>query len=636
MKIIFFIILIWVWNSCIPETVSAHNPINSYHQPADTLQLPDIVISANRFELSDKERSSAVQRLRPSETVWRTALSAGSLIEKSSIANVRGYGPGALQTVSIQGFSGSQLNVHWGDMSLNHAMVGLVDLSLYPAILIDELVINTNQGSSEYGAHALGGVILLEQNPFSEERQTLRLEAGSYGSQSVQMRYQLPVGNLRVDVAGVLQQQDNDYTYDDVTSNPVETRRRRNADKSLNSLLGTISYATSNSAHETRFWLTDVKSGVPGNIIAPNYGSRQNDGILRGMHKYSRVINNQWHGSLSLTASRHQLDFFDPSTNLESLSKSHHVGLRTGARYLHTPNAQLRMSASHNYGWIRTSEYEAPDRHHTVFQLNGYLKTSLDLGIFPSMRIDRYSDFGSAVSASLGLNQSLTESSRLFTNINRNFAPPTFNDLYWPGLGNSDLVPEVAFKLDFGFAYSKDSFEGDVQIFTNSIDNGIQWLPGNNGQFRPSNIRSVSSTGASLNLQYRFSVFQLAGGYTYLNSRYKSERFPGDQAKGNQLLYQPKHRFNARATSRINNTSFIADFFFTDRRYTTEDNGLWLDPHQTVDLSLQQQIEIGTYSLSASASIENILDENYSQIRFYPMPGRSFHFAIQLTRRPNR
>ena len=168
----------------------------------------------------------------------------GSALQNLPAMNVRSYGPALAQTVSMYGFSGSQLSVLWGDVPLNHAMLGLADLSLYPSLMIDKVDVNAQQGSAEYGAHAIGGIITLEHERAPQARQSLQYQRSNLDASTYQARIQQPIGRWYIDAGAVYQDAPNAFSYLDITQNPAEHKRRTNADKSLASAVGIIAYTS--------------------------------------------------------------------------------------------------------------------------------------------------------------------------------------------------------------------------------------------------------------------------------------------------------------------------------------------------------------------------------------------------------
>ena len=69
----------------------------------------------------------------------------------------------------------------------------------------------------------------------------------------------------------------------------------------------------------------------------------------------------------------------------------------------------------------------------------------------------------------------------------RFFAPPSLNDLYWPVLGNENLLSELgyAFKLNVSNNRSSNSkFYYKTGLFYNVVDNWIVWAPDEFAIFR--------------------------------------------------------------------------------------------------------------------------------------------------------
>jgi iron complex outermembrane receptor protein len=552
-----------------------------------------------------------------------------------SMANVRSYGPGLAQTVSLQGFSGSQISVLWEDVPLNNPMLGLTDLSLYPSVMIDFVDVNAHQGSAEYGSHAIGGVIQLRQRRAEQSGLTVLFQGNTLQSRSAQARVQQNLGKWYIDMGGVYQRAPNRFTYDDIMQNPVVQRRRQNAQKELTSGVFSLSYNGSRFQNDFRVWATNVESGIPGSIVGPSPNATQADNMFRLSNRLSYLLLDYMLLTTSGMYSRHQLDFRDPDTNITSLSTSNTLSARAAIRIKSSEQKQIRIQTGYSHSSITFTEYEAPNRQHVFMQANGYVEL-IETHFHPSVRFDSYNQFGRAITAGLGIVRSVDfYESRIYANINRNFAPPTFNDLYWPALGNLELEPETSIKLDLGVELIVRGVRVHIQVFDNIIQNGIQWLPSQaDGRFRPDNIRSVRSRGISTGAMHRFSTWAvqhaLSAEHTLLDARYATERFVGDQASGNQLVYQPRYRsfISLYSTSRFVN--FSASWNYTGSRSITEDNSIRLPSSQLSSAGLSRSIDLAAIEFVISVHVENLFDADVEQIRFYPMPGRHYHFNLKI------
>lgn len=603
--------------------------------PTDTIHLPDVVVSASRFDLRDDEFPSVVRRIRSVDVTPRTNATVGNLLNTYAGATLRSYGSGAVQTVALQGFSSSQLLVLWNGIPLNHPMLGLTDLSLYPVLLIDELVLNSSQGSAESGGTALGGVVMLNQYPSNESYQQVKFESGSYGLRGYNALVSTSVQNMRLNVGYTHHTSTNDFEYRDITMNPPITRNRTNASRLLHSLVLNSRLTHNKTVHSSGIWLTDVVAKTPGPIITPTASANQNDQIVRVSHKFDRIVSTKLVHSGNAYFSAHQLDYIDPNANIESLSQTQTFGMQTEGRYSQRPNLQLRGGIGTDIAWLNSTEYVAPHTEHYFVFMSNYWRPVERIGVLTTTRYDIYNRFKNAVSASFGINSILyKERLRAYVNVSRNYAPPTFNDLYWPGLGNPDLVPETSLKIEAGTVISSENMQFDVNAFRNQIGNGIQWLPREGSSFRPYNIKSVLSRGVSFNGDADVSVGAVAAnlhiGYAFIRSTYLESRFSGDQAVGLQVVYQPEHRIVSRLSLKYRDMAIYTSHQFTSERFATEDHSFSLDPFQTIDIGLRHHIAIKRYAIETSISAENITNTEYSQIRWYPMPGRTWHFSISI------
>jgi iron complex outermembrane receptor protein len=66
------------------------------------------------------------------------------------------------------------------------------------------------------------------------------------------------------------------------------------------------------------------------------------------------------------------------------------------------------------------------------------------------------------------------------------------------------------------------------------------------------------------------------------------------------------------------------------KRYITTDESSSLPSYVVIDGRASYEIAAGPLSATLSLTADNLLDETYSTIRFYPMPPRHFGFGLNL------
>jgi vitamin B12 transporter len=610
-------------------------PLYTHSQSTDTLKLPEIQVFADRFDVSERYRPDFIQHLFAEIHVKGSRATVGDLLQNNHRFLLRSYGPGAAQTAGSQGYSSSQVKVIWNGMEINHSMLGLSDLSLIPAALLSDVIVNSTLGSSEYGANALGGTIILENNVGGDDYFIAGYQYASYGNKSSHFKANKKLGNWHLNLGLVHMNQDNSFKFNDITQNPATIRRRTNAGRNITSGSMNLRYIASNWINSTAFLVTNSKAEIPGPIVAPSTIARQDDVIFRINNMTALQVSKVLAANFRTHFSSHQLDFIDRNSNIESLSQSYNTGSEVNFRFSKSQKIQTRFRLGVDYTWLETSEYEANPLFHSYQQMNGLYTITPRLRAYPSIRYDQYDQFENAISYGLGLNYELW-SERLFliANINRNYSPPTYNDLYWPVLGNRDLRPETANKISTGFRYHLDRFVFSSEYFHSTIDNGILWLPDIRGHFRPNNINELVNSGVSVDTKVGVSYGRtnISGqfGWTYLEARLKDNRYPGESNKGNQLAYHPRNKVTAEFTFAYQNISSVMNYQMIGERYTNDSNSIVLKPVHLLDVSVNYNIAQLFGEIDIGAAILNVTDHDYELIRWYPMPGRTYQFSINL------
>lgn len=590
-------------------------PLAVFGQTQDTLHLPEIRITEIRMGRPDSLVPYRIERL--SIQARHASLTLGdALLHSGSV--VRGYGPGVLQTVAYRGFTASQTQVLWNGWALNHGMVGVSDLSLIPSFLLDDVVLNRAGGSAEYGNAAIGGIVELNSGT-TDLSTTVHAGAGSFGAMSVGAKTGLQATGWTHRLGVYHRATDNDFPYTDVFRFPIEEHRRQNAATHMNA----VSYSLGKHERDVRrhlaLWLSAIDSEIPGPISAGISQSTQSDAVKRLTGSVVQRLGSGWIG-LDAIASIHDLDYIDPLRNIRSLSAVRHAGLRG-----HWSADGIRIRSEVRYSNVDFTEYAAPDRIESSMSAT-WIKGMSQI----SARIDHDSFYGWFWSGSLGHR---TRHFRAY--VARSFGVPTFNDLYWPLLGNRDLTPETAVKAEAGWVGRMSVLSWDVPVFAARVNDGIQWIPQSDGRVRPANLRDISTLGSEPALRiafdggpWRLDVLTQA---TYTRARTTKSRFPGDQSVNRRVAYVPEWQYLGEATLSWASISVTPTVRHTGERFTTEDERFPMEPTTLWDLSTATTMRSGRMHLTLVWRVENALNEDYSLIRWYPMPGRQHHLSIQIS-----
>lgn len=228
---------------------------------------------------------------------------------------------------------------------------------------------------------------------------------------------------------------------------------------------------------------------------------------------------------------------------------------------------------------------------------------------------------------------------------------PTFNDLYYALIGNTNLRPESAMQLGLNlyFQLRTGPWTASLRLspYFNRVRDKIVAIP-TSSQFRWSmlNIGIVEVLGGDV---------KAAGGYQAgdwrcdLTLRYSYQRAldrtnPDNQTYGNQIPYIPLHSTSVDASVVWKGWSLVWNTLFTGTRWSRTANipEYEIKPWTITDLRLGKELLLPHWksgsesvvrttrpSLVLGVSFNNIFNRSYQIVQGYPMPG--FHMMFSVT-----
>ncbi len=235
----------------------------------------------------------------------------------------------------------------------------------------------------------------------------------------------------------------------------------------------------------------------------------------------------------------------------------------------------------------------------------------------------------------------LDDSSLRFRGYYKNtFRLATFGDLYFSKY-SSKLKPENASQYDLGltwvYAFGNlfPCFSFSADAYLNRIENKIIALPTRSMfVWSVQNYGRVEIRGVDLNaeLQARTGklLWQVDGTYTYQQVVDKTD----SQSKtyNQQLPYTPHHSGSGRVSLETPWVQVNYTLLYCGKRYyeLLNRSEYRLDPYLDQGISLSRTFDWKNNRISFSAECLNLMDEQYTVVRSYPMPGRSFRFGVKF------
>jgi iron complex outermembrane receptor protein len=244
---------------------------------------------------------------------------------------------------------------------------------------------------------------------------------------------------------------------------------------------------------------------------------------------------------------------------------------------------------------------------------------SRNVTLYPGLRLDHYSNFGSTVSPSLSVSWRTSTRLRLRASAGRAFRIPTFLELYYRDPNHqaeAGLRPEKAWAAEAGaeFVPAKD-WIASVTFFSRWESDVIDWIRSSEAEkWHNANIQDVHAAGVEIGLERSLGERAgVAAHYSYIST------------DAGAVDYLSKYALDYAKHSWSSSTHFPLFFglkyrqtFGYKKRSDGRDYWLW-------DNALERPL----HRLVAEVSFSNLLDSRYQEVWGVDMPGRWFAFRLR-------
>lgn len=603
----------------------------------------------------------------------KASLSLSDLLSENTTVFIKNHGRGALATASFRGTSPSHTQVSWNGININSPMAGMVDFSLIPVYIIDELTLNHGSASLADRSGGIGGSININnQAQWNEKHRIAYLQGiGSYSSFDEFL--QVGLGNKKIQSKTRLYHNysKNDYTFinrgianiDPVSgdlTNPIDTNDH--ASYLRYGLLQEIYYRPStNHLLSLKYWGQYADRTIP---KPSSYEGPDNSNLNSQEDRDHRLVADwKFYGDFGKLLLRS--GYAEKGLDYNQMNQVPGLGL-IPAIWSESKQQSLYNTFSYSgaldedFSWeggidlnyhkvgsadsVSGTAYEGRrNEFSAMFAVRKGFKDRVNLNLL--LRQEWVDGVRLPFIPYLGMDLRLIEGVDLLlkANIARNYHLPTLNDLYWQPGGNPDLLPEEGFTVESGLAYQQQLsgllLKTELSFYRSLIDNWIIWIPSYRGYWEPRNIKSVLSKGVeySIQLQGYFSEFnyRLSATYGYTSAVNQGDPLIwSDESYGKQLVYIPLHSGNMMAHLGWGNLFFIYQFNAYSERYTTSSNDVSqrdrLYPYFMNDISAGSTFRLKKVDLSLEFKVYNLFNEPYHTILYRPMPGRNIQLVFKI------
>lgn len=593
----------------------------------EIFDLGKIVITATRIPLLLKDAPGSVSIISEDEVKSSQAENVGEVLEKVAGVKIQSYGLNGMSTLSFRGSSANQVLVMIDSRPINLGSTGSVDLSLYPLDDVEKIEVVRGPFSALYGTGALGGVVnIITKNPPQTTTTRAGLSLGTFKLSS----YTLSYGSSWKKI---------DYLF--TAKGTYSDGDRENNWKDSRYFSGKIVYPGSFTSFIFSGGYSQEEKGVPGSLDFPTLKASQKD--ERGW------IDLTWNwkaknSNFSLKGFLNQDETIYENPEAWGGAQRDTTENRVwGINFQHS----FPFSFKHNFIWgvdwkedevdVKTAEGVSQiggERQvgSTALYLQDELKFSPEFTVFLGTRYDDHSVYGSRMSPRLSFIYHLRKSTSLRASWGQAFRSPSIDDLYWQedwgggmGLfGNPGLKPEVSSEYEVGVEQIfTPQILGRMTFFFSEVDNLINWTETGTWRWEAQNVDKASIKGLEGEVRLKpWEKLSLSLNYTYLVAKDEKE------FKGNFLPYRPQNKLFSCLDYKIrSNLHFHLEGELVGERYTNRENTEKLPSYTLLGARI-------TFNLGKKAKVflkaDNLLDEEYEDMKGYPMPGTSFKTGIEI------
>lgn len=636
--------------------------------------LPEIILNSKR-PISPTDEVVPVFQLPKKVLANLNSLSVAEAVKYIPGVLVKDYGGiGGLKTVSIRSLGANHTGVLYDGLLISDAQSGVVDLGKISLDNIESVTLYQAQPINILSpARSFASSSLLELNSQSGINDSLKkiygnfsLNAGSFNSYSAATSLYRSLGKSWLgSLSAGWQRSKGDYPFRSY-ENIHKTAYRKNTDINSLRLEFDLAKATNDDDKiKIKGYYYQSERGLPGSVVLYNNESNQrlNDRniFIQGVYKIN--INQRNNLLFSSKLSYDYSDYTDPdfqNSQGKIQTTFHQKEAYFSAAYSYKIYDRLLASYASDFfitGLKRTdvfaADFENPTRlnflnnvavsaNFSAFKIQANLLSTIlkDDVKTPGVKV-KASEISPAISA---IWQPLTKVPVKLRAFYKNiFRAPSFNDLYYTNVGNTNLKPEYVQQYNLGITWQPviikafKNFAITTDGYVNEVHDKIIAVPRQNlFQWTMLNIGKVEIKGVDVAARFAFKEwknFNLSAmiNYTYQEALDISSK--NSALYKTQLPYTPEHSGSAHADVDYKELSFSYNILFTGNRYRLGEPVMdnLVQGFGTQDITFGYRHFINGYKFLLQLMVNNLSDNNYEVIKYYPMPGINYQLRLSVS-----
>jgi iron complex outermembrane receptor protein len=628
----------------------AANVFAQHDSMRDTVMLQEVTTVAplKKYQAGAKIESISIDQM----TIGQSG-SVDQLLMRFTPVYLKTTGSG-LSSVHFRGTSANHTSVNFGGININSLSLGSSNMAEIPVFLFDNIDLQYGSSSAINGSGSIGGAIYLGLN--NQWTNGIKLKAtiseGSFGEQLYGAR--LFAGNEKIESVTRLFYfgLKNDFPFNNPKLGDVENPgtfrdRQRGAAIENYGLIQELNYRFGeNETLKSAAWLEHDWHEVQ-LTTKENNTSKQPETLDNKHIRFWSEYENQ-KKPVKLKAGLgfvHDMQVYD-GNQLQKIGANRliseiegrqdiwsNLGYKVGAKYQYIKPDVYSYSSD-----VIKYEQQADLYFSAFYTAWNRIKTTINL------RQQFVTNFNAPFTPSIGAEYRLLTNDfsvlKLNGNISRSYRIPTFNDRFWGTQGNPNLKPEDGINYELGIIHQlcTEKLQSEIKLnaFYMDVKNWIEWRLGA-VDWMAQNVMEVASKGIEFQANTDWTIDELKFNFR-LNYSFNPVESLKDESPsgvtGRQLLYVPKHIGNTYLMLNYQRWNFFVDGNYTGKRFADYSGsyamplGYELDDYFLTNCGISRKIELSKQQFFLSFAVNNLLNTDYQNERFYAMPGRSFRISL--------
>ena len=654
--------------------MAAYSSVPAQTMPEDSVvrdahTLDEVVVSA-AYATREATATSPFQQLARAQFDQQGVTDVADALRRFSGVNVKDYGgAGGMKTVSVRSLGAQHTAVAYDGIALTDCQSGQTDFSRFSLDNVSALSLSVGDNDDIFlpaRTVASAATIRLQTlaPDFSGRDWHLRagVKTGSFGLANPSLRYDQRLGDrLSMSVFGDYMRADNRYPFTLVNGRyQTQERRENNYIETWRGEWNLYARPSRRSELNGKVYYYDSFRELPGPVILYNNSSEEE---LTERNLFAQLhYRTYWDNHLSL-----QLNgkfnwaysyYHDQGNEYPGGAMDNRYYQReyyASAALLYTPWERWAFSYAADYAFGNLTSGATSGvkpRRHTVLQALStryrtprLTLTALLLGsIYQNeARGGEAAHDARRLSPSFSLSWQPWEAAdlRLRASYKDIFRVATFTENYFDRWGSRDVKPEIARQFNVGLTYGLsgaswlESLVVSADGYYNYVEDKIVPIPYNMFFWTTVNLGRVDIWGADVHGEAALRLsrkHRLLASLNYTYQRAMDKTDPASVYYEDQIPYTPRHSgaFSLAWENPYVNLSFHATG--NSERYSTVQNiaSNRLPGYVEFGVAVYRSFRWKKTDFSLRADVQNLGNKQYSIVKSYPMPGRSYKLTVNV------